>query len=198
MLQPRIHPPLRWSPINHDPITLDRTRVALVSRGNLHGYYTETFLQILHVFRSPFTRSLVGGGVGLGMHASFRVATEKTQFAMPETDIGYFTDVGATHFLAHLDGQLGTYLGLSSARVTGREALYVQTFAPVLPFSPFRSTFVVRLPRPLDSSNVSSSCKDGSARLWRITDELSTVNVVSLRITYHRVIFHSSWNDYRG
>ncbi|CAG7852519.1 3-hydroxyisobutyryl-CoA hydrolase, mitochondrial {ECO:0000256/RuleBase:RU363052} {ECO:0000256/RuleBase:RU363052}; AltName: Full=3-hydroxyisobutyryl-coenzyme A hydrolase {ECO:0000256/RuleBase:RU363052} [Serendipita indica DSM 11827] len=54
------------------------------------------------------------------MHAPFRVATERTMFAMPETDIGYFTDVGATHFLAHLDGQLGTYLGLSSARVTGR------------------------------------------------------------------------------
>ncbi|KAG8804624.1 hypothetical protein FRC17_005933, partial [Serendipita sp. 399] len=63
----------------------------------------------------------MGGGVGLSMHAPFRVATERTLFAMPETDIGYFTDVGATHFLAHLDGQLGTYLGLSSQRVRGRD-----------------------------------------------------------------------------
>ncbi|KAG9057282.1 hypothetical protein FS842_007820 [Serendipita sp. 407] len=63
----------------------------------------------------------MGGGVGLSMHAPFRIATERTMFAMPETDIGYFTDVGATHFLAHLDGQLGTYLGLSSKRIQGRE-----------------------------------------------------------------------------
>ena len=43
---------------------------------------------------------------------------------MPETDIGYFTDVGATHFLSHLDGQLGTYLGLTSSQVIGRQVLY--------------------------------------------------------------------------
>ncbi|KIM33217.1 hypothetical protein M408DRAFT_150871 [Serendipita vermifera MAFF 305830] len=68
--------------------------------------------------------SLVGGGVGLSMHAPFRIATERTLFAMPETDIGYFTDVGATHFLSHLDGHLGTYLALSSDRVAGRQVLY--------------------------------------------------------------------------
>lgn len=67
----------------------------------------------------------MGGGVGLAMHAPFRVATEKTMFAMPETAIGYFTDVGSTHFLSHLDGHLGMYLALTSERVTGREVLYV-------------------------------------------------------------------------
>jgi len=60
------------------------------------------------------------------MHAPFRVATERTVFAMPETAIGYFTDVGATHFLSHLDGELGTYLGLTSSQVTGRQVLYVR------------------------------------------------------------------------
>jgi enoyl-CoA hydratase/carnithine racemase len=69
--------------------------------------------------------SLVGGGVGLSMHAPFRVATERTRFAMPETDIGYFTDVGSTHFLSRLDGQLGTYLGLTSSQVIGRQVLCV-------------------------------------------------------------------------
>lgn len=59
------------------------------------------------------------------MHAPFRVATERTRFAMPETDIGYFTDVGSTHFLSHLDGQLGTYLGLTSSQVIGRQVLCV-------------------------------------------------------------------------
>lgn len=79
--------------------------------------------------------SLVGGGVGLSMHAPFRVATERTQFAMPETDIGYFTDVGATHFLSNMDGHLGTYLGLTSSRVTGRQALYVRWWWRFFPFS---------------------------------------------------------------
>jgi 3-hydroxyisobutyryl-CoA hydrolase len=65
----------------------------------------------------------VGGGVGLCIPAPFRVATERTLFAMPETAIGYFTDVGATHFLSHLDGQLGTYLGLTSHQLRGREVL---------------------------------------------------------------------------
>jgi 3-hydroxyisobutyryl-CoA hydrolase len=59
------------------------------------------------------------------MHAPFRVATERTRFAMPEADIGYFTDVGSTHFLSRLDGQLGTYLGLTSAQVIGRQVLCV-------------------------------------------------------------------------
>jgi 3-hydroxyisobutyryl-CoA hydrolase len=68
---------------------------------------------------------LVGGGVGLAMHAPFRVATERTLFAMPETAIGYFTDVGSTYFLSRLDGHLGTYLGLTSEQVKGREVLYV-------------------------------------------------------------------------
>jgi 3-hydroxyisobutyryl-CoA hydrolase len=62
------------------------------------------------------------------MHAPFRVATERTDFAMPETAIGYFTDVGSTHFLSRLDGEVGSYLGLTSYRVRGREVLYV-TFA---------------------------------------------------------------------
>ena len=56
---------------------------------------------------------LVGGGVGLSINAPFRVATEKTIFAMPETLIGFFPDVGATYFLPRLDGELGIYLGLT-------------------------------------------------------------------------------------
>jgi len=119
-----------------------------------------------------FMSSLVGGGVGLSMHAPFRVATERTQFAMPETDIGYFTDVGATHFLANLDGQLGTYLGLSSARVTGRAVLCVTgLLVPFFPFAPFRSTFCHAFPSTFDPSNGHSPCKGGSARLVESTNK---------------------------
>lgn len=67
----------------------------------------------------------VGGGAGLAMPAQFRVATEKTQFAMPETKIGYFPDVGASYFLSRLDGQIGTYLALTGTTLKGREVLCV-------------------------------------------------------------------------
>lgn len=66
----------------------------------------------------------MGGGVGLSVHAPFRIATERTLFAMPETAIGFFPEVGGSFFLPRLDGQLGTYLALTSERLHGAQALY--------------------------------------------------------------------------
>ena len=66
---------------------------------------------------------VVGGGVGLAAPAPFRVATEKTTFSMPETKIGYFPDVGASYFMSRLDGELGTYLALTSDQLVGRAVL---------------------------------------------------------------------------
>jgi 3-hydroxyisobutyryl-CoA hydrolase len=65
----------------------------------------------------------MGGGVGLSMHAPFRIATENTVFAMPETTIGFFPEVGATFFLPRMDGYLGTYLALTSEQLRGVDAL---------------------------------------------------------------------------
>lgn len=67
----------------------------------------------------------MGGGVGLVSHAPFRIATEKTIFAMPETKIGYAPDVGASHFLSRTDGEIGTYLALTGESLFGRQVLYV-------------------------------------------------------------------------
>ncbi|KAJ3279548.1 hypothetical protein HK104_001377 [Borealophlyctis nickersoniae] len=63
----------------------------------------------------------MGGGVGLSVHAPFRIATENTVFAMPESSIGLFPDVGGSFFLPRLDGQLGTYLGLTGRQLKGEE-----------------------------------------------------------------------------
>ncbi len=63
----------------------------------------------------------VGGGVGLSVHGTFRIATERTVFAMPETAIGFFPDVGGTYFLPRLNGRLGMYLGLTGARLKGQD-----------------------------------------------------------------------------
>ena len=61
----------------------------------------------------------MGGGVGLSVHGRFRVATNRTTFAMPETAIGLFPDVGGGFFLSRLQGQLGVYLALSGFRLKG-------------------------------------------------------------------------------
>nr|NP_001014338.1 3-hydroxyisobutyryl-CoA hydrolase, mitochondrial [Danio rerio]Q58EB4.1 RecName: Full=3-hydroxyisobutyryl-CoA hydrolase, mitochondrial; AltName: Full=3-hydroxyisobutyryl-coenzyme A hydrolase; Short=HIB-CoA hydrolase; Short=HIBYL-CoA-H; Flags: Precursor [Danio rerio]AAH91995.1 3-hydroxyisobutyryl-Coenzyme A hydrolase [Danio rerio]AAI64778.1 Hibch protein [Danio rerio] len=63
----------------------------------------------------------MGGGVGLSVHGQFRVATEKTLFAMPETGIGLFPDVGGGYFLPRLQGKLGLFLALTGFRLKGRD-----------------------------------------------------------------------------
>ncbi|XP_062535857.1 3-hydroxyisobutyryl-CoA hydrolase, mitochondrial [Armigeres subalbatus] len=63
----------------------------------------------------------MGGGVGLSVHGKYRVATERTMFAMPETAIGLFPDVGGGYFLPRLQGKLGLYLGLTGFRLKGKD-----------------------------------------------------------------------------
>lgn len=65
----------------------------------------------------------LGGGMGLSVHGPFRVVGPNASFAMPETKIGFFPDVGATHFLPRLPGAVGRYLGLTGARVGAADAL---------------------------------------------------------------------------
>ncbi|MDR3532227.1 MAG: enoyl-CoA hydratase/isomerase family protein [Rhodopila sp.] len=66
----------------------------------------------------------MGGGIGLSVHAPYRVATEHAGFGMPETAIGFFPDIGATYLLPRLPGELGVYLGLTGLRVTGADAVH--------------------------------------------------------------------------
>ena len=63
----------------------------------------------------------MGGGVGISQPAKFRVATENTRFAMPETGIGLFPDVGGGWYLPRLEGRVGQYLALTGARLKGEE-----------------------------------------------------------------------------
>jgi len=69
---------------------------------------------------------VMGGGVGLSLHSPIRVATENTLFAMPETGIGLFPDVGATWALSRLraGAHVGMYLGLTGERLGAADCLY--------------------------------------------------------------------------
>ena len=61
----------------------------------------------------------MGAGVGLATLGKYRIATEKTVCAVPETAIGLFPDDGATYFLSRLKGKLGIYLGLTGHKLKG-------------------------------------------------------------------------------
>ncbi|XP_027335105.1 3-hydroxyisobutyryl-CoA hydrolase 1-like isoform X3 [Abrus precatorius] len=66
---------------------------------------------------------VMGGGAGASIHGRFRVVTENTVFAMPETALGLFPDVGSSYFLSRLAGFFGEYVGLTGARLDGAEML---------------------------------------------------------------------------
>ena len=67
----------------------------------------------------------MGGGVGISLPCRYRVATENTRFAMPETAIGLFPDVGGGWYLSRLPGRTGVFLGLTGARLDGAECLHL-------------------------------------------------------------------------
>ncbi len=65
----------------------------------------------------------MGGGVGVSVHGDFRVAGDRTTFAMPETGIGFHPDVGGAYFLPRLAGEIGTWMGLTGARLKAADCI---------------------------------------------------------------------------
>ncbi|GLT92841.1 hypothetical protein SLE2022_106560 [Rubroshorea leprosula] len=92
-------------------------------------YFSKEFSlnYLMATYRKPQVSILngivMGGGSGLAMHGRFRVATENSVFAMPETALGLFPDIGASYFLSRLPGFFGEYVGLTGARLDGAEML---------------------------------------------------------------------------
>ncbi len=67
----------------------------------------------------------MGGGVGISLPCEYRVATENTRLAMPETGIGLFPDVGGGWYLSRLPGRVGQFMALTGARLDASECLYL-------------------------------------------------------------------------
>ncbi|HEX6103295.1 MAG TPA: enoyl-CoA hydratase/isomerase family protein [Alphaproteobacteria bacterium] len=92
-------------------------------------FYREEYALNRNIFRFPkpyvalIDGIVMGGGVGISAHGSHRVATERTVFAMPETGIGLFPDVGATWLLSRCPGETGIYLGLTGTRIRAADLL---------------------------------------------------------------------------
>jgi len=91
-------------------------------------FFTEYRLNdLLHRYPKPVVAIMdgvtMGGGVGLSMPAKYRVATERITFAMPETGIGLFPDVGGGWYLPRLPGKTGLWLALTGARLKATDCL---------------------------------------------------------------------------
>ena len=80
-------------------------------------HYPKPYIALMHGI-------VMGGGVGVSVHGHYRIAGETTLFAMPETGIGFFPDVGGSYFLPRCPGELGMYLALTGARLKVADAHY--------------------------------------------------------------------------
>ncbi|MDI1345138.1 MAG: enoyl-CoA hydratase/isomerase family protein, partial [Pseudolabrys sp.] len=82
---------------------------------------------IIKNFRKPYVALIdgivMGGGVGISVHGSHRVAFDRFSFAMPEVGIGFFPDVGATWFLPRMPGELGAYCALTGERFAAADGV---------------------------------------------------------------------------
>jgi enoyl-CoA hydratase len=98
--------------------------------GEAVGFYREEYRLNWRIFRYPkpyialIDGIVMGGGVGVSVHGSHRVVGGNVTFAMPETGIGFFPDVGGTYFLPHCPGEVGTWLGLTGARLGAADCLH--------------------------------------------------------------------------
>jgi enoyl-CoA hydratase len=112
----------------------DIRQIAESGRGD--GAWAQTFFlaeyrlnHLLFVYPKPVVAIMdgvtMGGGVGLSAPARYRIATDKTTFAMPETGIGLFPDVGGGWFLPRLPGESGLWLGLTGARLKAADCLFL-------------------------------------------------------------------------
>lgn len=126
----------------------------------------------------------MGGGAGISVHGAFRIATEKTVFAMPETNIGMFPDVGASSFLSTLPGSLGPYLALTGARLGPADVLYTGLATHYIP-----SSSIPELIRKLEACDSAAAVRDACDSL---AADPGTPPLAAVRPTIDRCFVHDS------
>ncbi|MGC1522880.1 MAG: enoyl-CoA hydratase/isomerase family protein [Steroidobacteraceae bacterium] len=109
-------------------------------KGSLHREFFAAEYALdhsLYSYPKPFVAVMdgiaMGGGVGIAQASTLRIVGDRTRIAMPEVAVGFFPDVGASHFLSRLPGALGTYLALTGVQIRGADALYSQLADVYLP-----------------------------------------------------------------
>ena len=104
-------------------------QAALADNAELGDFFTEEYAlnHLIHTYAKPTISFLdgivMGGGMGLAQGTKFRVVTEHTKMAMPETHIGLFPDVGGGYFLSRCPGQVGEWLAMTGAQIGADDAI---------------------------------------------------------------------------
>lgn len=130
----------------------------------------------IHHYPKPYIALMdgitMGGGVGISLHGSHPVASQHFVFAMPETGIGFFPDIGASFHLVKTPGALGLYLGLTGNRLTAFEAHHAKLVAFVVDAFDFE-----KIMDALAESDLSfkahervSACLDAFSKPYRVSD----------------------------
>lgn len=146
-------------------------REMFVSGAGDHRHFFEVEYSLdhrIHTYPKPVVAVMdgitMGGGMGIAQGASLRIAGPRTRLAMPETLIGFFPDVGATHFLQRAPGSLAHYLGLVGPTIGGADSLYAGLADACLSPESIDSLDAL-LPRVAAAPNVRAALADLGRRL---------------------------------
>lgn len=127
----------------------------------------------------------MGGGVGISIHGSHRVGTENLLFAMPETGIGFFPDVGGTYFLPRIANHIGYYLGLTGERIKVNDAYALKIVTQNIKSSALPTVLQALLNKSFDAKNPKES-------VTAILNEFNESEVKSDLIT-HQAFFDGAF-----
>jgi enoyl-CoA hydratase len=136
---------------------------------------------LLFVYPKPVVAIMdgvtMGGGVGISAPAQYRIATERTIFAMPETGIGLFPDVGGGWFLPRLPGQSGMWLGLTGARLKAADCLLLGIATDYVVSAQIDALKVALLARPEAIDAVLTEFEDdaGAPPLAKVQDQIDRI-----------------------
>ena len=115
---------------------------SITSGSDMHTHFFRdeyALNKYIYTYSKPYIALMngyvMGGGMGISQGASFRVVTERSKISMPEVAIGYFPDVGASHFLSKCPGSIGEYLALTGVTLDSEDALYANLADWLLPSS---------------------------------------------------------------
>jgi enoyl-CoA hydratase len=142
-------------------------------RSDVEAFFAEEYALNLAIatYPKPYIALVdgicMGGGIGVSVHGAYRVASEHAMFAMPETAIGFFPDIGASYFLPRLPDAMGMYLALTGARVVGGDAVQAGLATHYMPRSQI----------PVLSAALA---KDGPAALGRFA-EVAPVGLLAVQ-----------------
>jgi len=160
----------------------------LYQQGRNHQVVEDFFLkeyrlnQYIFHFPKPYIAFLdgitMGGGAGISIHGSHSIATENILFAMPETGIGFFPDIGATYFLSRLQDNAGIYLGLTGTRIGYQECIAMGLVDYYVPSGQLDSLLKAMTEISLTKDSVSKLIKSFSVEInnqtWNHKEEIKT------------------------